>query len=193
MTSEIKPGFTRISAIAGAFASYGTIPPAVLQHAANRGGAAHKLILHMMACLPIGADDWMYKDQSLRGYIAGWERFYLPYLDAEVLMQEERLDDAGLMITGEPDLLIKHHGKTILMDWKCTVRTAKHWQIQAEGYNYLLSTHGKRIDKILFVRLDNNGKDPEVIEYKPEWKLFMKAYELYQMFFKETESWMGDE
>ena len=184
--SDIKDGFLRISAISSAYASYGTVPQTVLDKAASRGERVHGILFDLMNFVVVGEDRYEFMGAPLHGYVASFRKFYEPYQDAEVMLQEHRLYDDELMITGEPDLLIKHQGKTILMDWKCTSKAGPHWQIQAEGYCHLLSANKLRVDKIYFVRLDRDGKDPEVIEYKPEWKLFMKAYDLYKIFFKEN-------
>jgi hypothetical protein len=185
--SEIKEGFTRISTISGAFAGYGSIPKAILDKAAARGTCVHKLIKSYTNDVPISDEDMFFEGQPLVGYLNAFKNFWESYEKSVILLQEERIDDDELMITGEPDLVVEHEGKLVLIDWKATLSVGKHWQIQAEGYSYLLSMiKDIPIQKILFVRLDKAGGAPEVVEYQPDWEnVFKPAYRLYKMFMQD--------
>ncbi len=196
--SEIKEVYTRISAISSAYAGYGSIPKAILDKAACRGSQVHRLIQSHTNNIVIGDDEMMFMGTSLAGYFASFLQFWQGYSDNEgewegfhdskILLQEERIDDDELMITGEPDLVVERNGKLILIDWKATAAVGKHWQIQAEGYSYLLGMiKDIPVEKILFVRLQKEGSVPEVVEYHPDWEqVFLPAYRLYKMFMENN-------
>lgn len=193
--SEIKEGYTRISSISSAFAGYGGIPKAILDRAACRGSQIHRLISSYTNNIVITDEDLMFMDQSLSGYFASFKSFWELYEKSVVVLQEERIDDSQLMVTGEPDLVVLHENKLTLIDWKATSSTGKHWQIQAEGYSYLLRmVKDLTIHKILFVRLDKGGGQAEVIEYHPDWEVaFLPAYRLYKMFMADNKCNLEDE
>jgi|SRR5271166_6577967 len=193
--SEIKPGYTRISSISSAFAGYGGIPKAVLDKAACRGSQVHRFIYSYTNNIVIADEEMMFMDQSLAGYFASFRTFWEEYEGSPIILQEERIDDDDLMITGEPDLVVEHGGRLVLIDWKATVAVGKHWQIQAEGYSYLLSmVKDIPVQKILFVRLDKDGGAPEVVEYHPDFEnVFMPAYRLYKMFMQNNKCNLEDE
>lgn len=190
MSEEIiRPGFTRISAISNAYAGYSAVPPHVLENARLRGVAVHRLIDKWLDDVPgfVG---------ELKPYLDSFQQFWEPYEDSEILLKEHRLYEDNLMITGKCDLLARMNGVVTLVDWKCTYKKAKHWQIQAAGY-HLLATYcfvmPDRIEKIMFVRLRKDGKFPEVIEYEIEHDIFFKAYELYNLFMRDQENNLEDE
>lgn len=187
---EVKDGYTRISAIASAFAGYGSIPKHVLDRAAARGSCVHSLIFDHMNDITIPSERWDFMGAPLNGYFDSFLSFWKQYEGADILLQEQRINDDKLMLTGEPDLLIKHNHKTILIDWKCSHAVGKHWQLQASGYSHLINTW---IDKIVFVKLDKNGKDPVVTEFQADLDQFMSAYSLYKAFLKDLQCNLEDE
>jgi hypothetical protein len=191
--SEIKPGFTRISSISSAFAGYAGIDLAVLKNAADRGTCVHKLIYHTMSDLPMPESMWVFNGLDLKGYLESWSQFYSPYLGSKIILQEERIDDDLRLLTGEPDLIIEHQGKIILMDWKCSYAAGKHWKIQASGYYHLLGTKFIIPDEIIFVRLDKHGKPPQICEIKPDIAQFFEAYDLYKEYLKDIKCNLEDE
>ena len=176
---NIKPGYTRVSDIAGAFAPYRDIPRDVLENAANRGKEVHQLIHERFLNIPDTDNKWP-------KYMMSWERFWQPYRNSEVLLQEKRLYYDSWMITGQIDMIAIINGAVTLIDWKCTAATSPHWKIQAGGYDLLAQRAGFKIDNWIFVRLDKGGGDPQVIQYDywdMEW--FEKAYEFYMKFLKD--------
>ncbi len=186
MSRPIKEGFVRISSIASAFGNYGAIPKGILDKASCRGSQVHRLIKSYTNSIIISDDELMFMDQSLAGYFASFKIFWEEYEGSKIVLQEERIDDPELMITGEPDLVVEHKGRLVLIDWKCTYIISASWRLQAEGYNYLLhNVKNLAIDQIYFVRLSKEGEAPEVISFIPNWDIFLKAYELYNLFMKD--------
>lgn len=189
MTHEdIKEGYTRISDIASSFSRYHAIDPAVLKNAADRGTAVHDIIFDLMNDIPVGNEryTWLGKEMALKGYVDSYLRFWERYENCTILNQEARLYCDDLKVTGQMDLIIEKEGKMILIDWKCSYKAAKHWQIQAGGYNHL---HKNKLDEIYFVRLPKDGKDAEVISYDcfSCTDMFKRAYDFYKMFFEGQE------
>lgn len=191
--SEIKPGYTRISSVSSAFAGYASIDPAVLRNAADRGERVHRIIYNIMSDLPVPDEMYMYKEQDLKPYLESWSQYFSPYLGSKIVLQEERIDDSNKMLTGEPDLIVEHNGKNILMDWKCSYATGKHWKLQASGYDYLAGIEGIIISEIYFIRLDKNGKPPEVKKIEPNLSQFFAAYDLYKEYMKDIKCNLEDE
>jgi hypothetical protein len=191
MNKSIKEGYDRVSSIAGAFTCYSKIPPTFLENARIRGENVHELIKSYLQDTP----STIARIQEYEGYLVSLEKFWSTLVNPEIVMIEERLYAHVLKITGQVDLIIKDpilgH---ILIDWKCTYAAGKHWAIQAAGYEYLVRTgvteNDQRpaiaVDTIFFVRLDKKGNPPEIIEYKADMNLFMKAYDMYRMFFKDA-------
>lgn len=191
--SEIKPGYTRISTIASAFAGYGGIAKHVLDRAGARGSCVHSIIEDLMNDIVVSPERYDFMGDSLKGYLESWSQFFSPYLGSKIILQEERIDDEATMLTGEPDLIIEHNGKVKLIDWKCSYAVGKHWRLQGSGYHYLASTAKIRVDEIYFVKLDKNGKPPIVTQYVPSWEQFFSALDLYKEYLKDVKCNLEDE
>jgi hypothetical protein len=183
MSEEIiKPGYTRISAISSAYAGYCNAPAEVLEHARMRGEVVHGLIEKYFDDVPVEMT------AETVGYMTSFHQFWDPLeKESKVLLKERRFYDDTLMITGKCDFITKIDGVITLVDWKCTYKNAKHWEIQAAGYYVLFGKFlGKnKIGKMIFVRLRKDGKYPEITEYERDPDIFMKAYELYNKYFKD--------
>jgi len=83
-------------------------------------------------------------------------------------------------------LIAEINDERVLIDWKCTKKPSEAWHIQGNGYAQLFeNAHENMIDKIIFVRLDIDGNDPEVIEIEKDGNLFANAFEFYHRFFKD--------
>jgi hypothetical protein len=193
--NEIKPGYTRISTISNAYAGYGGIPKGILDKASCRGTQVHRLIQSHTNNIVITDEEMMFMDQSLAGYFASFKQYWKPYEGCEIVLQEERIDDPFLMVTGEPDLVIMNNGKMKLIDWKATAKAGKHWEIQAGGYGYLLrEIKDLCMEEIDFVRLDKDGGAPEVISYSHhDQQTFLDAYRLYKKFMENNKCNLEDE
>ncbi len=193
MEEVITPGYTRISSIAGAFSSYGTVPKVILNNARERGTAVHSIVKDLIQDIPVEDERYVWHNTkmngdvdiiSLKGYIESFQRFWQPY-EQSAYSFPERLYEDILKTTGEVDLVTQLDGERILIDWKCTAAKSESWNIQANGYTMLYEeNYGAVIDTMLFVRLDKDGKMPEIIEIAHDVDLFYCAYEMYHRFFK---------
>jgi predicted RecB family nuclease len=145
--------------------------------------------------ITIPSERWDFMGQDLNGYFKSHLQFMERYADAEVLLQEERINDSRTMLTGEPDLLVRQGDKITLIDWKCSHAVGRHWQLQASGYDYLLKEQWPGEFVIYFVKLDKNGKAPVVTQYDANWVQFFNAYDLYTEFLrmKDDKCYLEDE
>lgn len=181
--SEDREGYIRISAVSSAFAGYGQIPKSILDKAACRGSKVHSLIFNHLSDIPNTEEDFLFGEESLEGYFASFQKMWKQYEGWAIGMQETEIVDEERKLTGTPDLLLRHKGKSILFDWKATSAAGVHWQIQAEGYCYLLKMVEKiNLDEIFFVRLQKDGSDAEIISYRPYVNTFLNALEFYKKF-----------
>ncbi len=188
MKDEILPGYTRITEISGAFSGYGSIPKSILQNAADRGNQVHGIIKDVILDIPVDGERYIYrgekKSDDLMGYMKSFWEFWRPLQDCQVEFID-RMYDHKVMLTGETDLIAVIDGERVLIDWKCTSMASPAWDIQANGYTWMYENlHEKVIDKMLFIRLDKEGRAPEVIEIKHDTELFTTAFEFYLRFFK---------
>ncbi|GEM_PF-3225089 len=188
MSDDILPGFTRVSAISGAFGGYGNIPKEILNNAAARGSQVHDIIRDVILNVPVDGERYIYRGErntnSLVGYMESFWKFWRPHDDSPAVFPD-RMNDFNLMLTGEVDLITTINDERVLIDWKCTACASPAWDIQGNGYSLLYeNSFHQVIDKILFVRLDKDGAEPEVVEIKHDIDLFMTAYEFYHRFFK---------
>lgn len=193
MEEVIRPGYTRISSIAGAFAGYGSVPKTILNNARDRGTAIHAIIKDLILDIPVEEDRYIWNNQkmngdvevvSLKGYIESFHRFWHPYEQSAILFPERLYEDI-LKTTGEVDLVTELNGERFLIDWKCTASKSESWVIQGNGYSMLYEDNYRQvIDTMLFVRLDKEGHMPEVVEIPHDMDLFFCAYEMYDRFFK---------
>lgn len=194
MTDDILPGYIRVTNISSAFSSYGSIPKTILENAKDRGTQIHDLIRDTILDIPVDNERFSYMDRKPNGEFK--KASLLPYLDsfwkfwkeheATPAIFPDRLYDNQMMLTGEFDLITMIDGERTLIDWKCTAASSPAWDIQANGYAMLYeNNHLQVIDRMLFVRLDKEGKDPEVLEIKHDPELFITAYVFYKRFFKD--------
>ena len=193
MREGVLPGYTHITDISGAFAGYGNIPKSILQNAADRGIQVHEIIRDTILNIPIDAERFKYMDKkmngdmkeiNLQGYLISFWSFWRTLDDSPAIFPE-RMYEHNAKLTGEVDLITTVNSERILIDWKCTASPSASWDIQGNGYAWMYEALFEQvIDKILFVRLDKDGKDPEIIEIKHDLELFEKAFEFYERFFK---------
>lgn len=190
MREDILPGYDRISDISSAFGNHGRVPKNILDYAADRGTHIHELIYDLMNDVFVKDERYLFCGKPIQGYMDSFWRFWKPVEDNSIkILQEERLYDDFLMITGQIDWLGILEEKLTIVDWKATSAVGKHWLIQATGYHQLCNQNGYKLaDRILFVRLDKDGGYPEVTEYVPHYEVFKSALELYRLFLKDQKS-----
>lgn len=163
---KIKDGYTRVSDIVGQWGKLIGIPEEVLERKRRIGVEVHNAISFNIdnGChLPIADDSKPYYESYLR-----WRDTQSIFL--EKIQNTPRYYDNALMITGQPDALIKLQTNTdpILLDWKCTFSEMPfEWELQ--GSFYWMLVHDAEISRlsrdVVFIKLDRDGMDPKVYTY----------------------------
>lgn len=204
MERIIKDGYTRVSTISGAFGGYGGIPAAILKNAANRGTAVHEIIKDLILDIPVAENRFEFMNQkpngdlekiSLKGYVDSFWIFWKP-IEARIVpvLIEEEIENEVLMVTGQPDYFGKLDNRTILFDWKCTSKNSTNWDIQANGYVDLYEPYyNDVVEEMNFVRLDKDGKEPEIVELVRDLDLFSNCHGYYHRYFKNQINYLEKE
>lgn len=151
---EIKEGYIRVSDILGIWSDFSHIDPEVLDNKCRIGTNVHSLIQAHVNDVPLTGED----DEE--GYFESWKKWN-SYCKREFIpeMQELRLYDDILKITGQIDCIVEQNGKRNLIDWKTSASANKlAWEMQAAFYHYLCTTNSIEIcDEVLFIQLDKKG------------------------------------
>lgn len=169
---EIYQGkqYHRVTEILSSLTKYKEIPDFVLTKAKERGETLHKVIECDLN------DLGMYYDVKYQKYIDSYKKFNMP---GKAVLVEHRFYNEDYMITGKCDCIAydEEMKEYILLDWKFTYQEGKTWELQAAAYGWLAQQQGYDIKRIMFVRLDKKGGEPEVFnyEYKPE-EFFMQFH-----------------
>lgn len=177
----MKEGYTRITKVLSPFSGYKAIPREILDAKAALGTKVHKIINGYLNTGGL----WDVEPET-QGYIDSMLKFWNPR--EKIISIEQRLYCEEHLLTGEPDLLIEGPKGPILIDWKCSLKENPTWKIQGSGYAHLCKQNDIDIKEIWFVKLDKNGKEPEIFKYKKDIPLFMKCLEVYKMFFTREEN-----
>ena len=174
----IKEGYTRVSEIVGWFKAItlGSIDPGVLKRKALLGTEVHEAIagFYEGVFVPL--------DQKAAPYYESFKR-WSSCQEMKILKQEERYYNDSLLITGAVDMISDYHGIKHLIDFKTSATADKKaWRIQGALYTFL---YGDKIDNIRFVKLDKNGKDPDIFDFVPDKQaeedamICLKAYRIW--------------
>ena len=179
-----KEDYLRVTSILQPFSGIEFVPAEVLEPAAERGTAVHKLIEGRIK--GFATSD---VPEELEGYLASFELFWDDNKDLfenGKITLEKRLYCDKLEITGKVDLIVENEGKCFLFDWKTSRQKHKAWDLQASAYFYLASKSGyENMGSPTFVKLSKGGKKPTL--YKSEkpsedWGAFYMCLHLYKLF-----------
>ncbi len=184
MSDEQIEGYTRISTVLSPFSGMGAIPPAILKAACDRGDAVHKAINGILE--GFGEPD---KDFEHMGYVDSFRKWWN---NQPVYKTEDRLFDHDLKLTGQYDLIYQDKADLVLVDFKTSAKEGKTWALQGSAYDHLIRLTGLQISRIEFVQVMKDGSSPEIFVYKPDWTMFLKVFEVYQMFFKTKKHFPED-
>lgn len=173
----IKDGYTRVSEIIGWYKALklGSIDPEVLRRKTEIGTEVHEAIDGYYTGVPPVS-----LSERAKGYFEsfkGWVQ-NSPHV---VLNQEIRYYCDKLKITGAIDMIAMLKSGMSIIDFKTSAAVDKQaWELQAAFYHYL---SGNKVENIYFIKLDKEGKDPKVVNFKPApelWEKALKCYEVYK-------------
>ncbi|MDP4120530.1 MAG: hypothetical protein Q8876_05690 [Bacillota bacterium] len=168
--------YTRVTAALAPLSGLNMINPEVLANACARGTEIHKLCDAVIEGFgtPEVHDDW-------RGYL---NSFLLFEQGKKFMRKPPRLFCDKYMITGEIDGLYKDGDEIILFDLKTPLRESKTWCLQLSAYWHLCKVNDIKVEKIIAVKLDKNGKPPKIFEYKIDFEAYVECLNVYNRFFK---------
>ncbi len=175
--------YVRVTQAISEFSGLKKIPEEILRKAAERGSRAHS------ACAALMMDIGLLEiDEDIQGYVKSFEQ----WMPKNFLETPERFFCDTHMITGEIDGLFAEGDDLILFDIKTPVKPSNTWLLQLSAYAYLARLAGYPITAIEVVRLNKDGKPPEVIRYKEDFDLFLSCLKVYRYFYdgKEQENYL---
>jgi hypothetical protein len=180
--NDIKD-YTRVTECLYPLSGLKCIPAEILNKAAIRGQKAHDACSALM--MDIGLLDI---DEDIQGYVKSFEQ----WMPKNFLELPERFFCDVHGITGQVDGLYAEGDDLVLFDIKTPVKPSNTWMLQLSAYAYLARLAGYPITAIEVVRLNKDGKAPEVIRYKEDFDLFLDCLNVYRYFYdgKEQENYL---
>lgn len=178
MKDEIKPGYTRVSEILSILPGYKNIAPEVLERKAQVGTNVHNAIFLHGKDIPLNLTD---EEQK---YFESYQK-WAEIVELKPILTETRLYDEGLKITGCVDYFGGFDKEYLLIDYKTSVCEDKvKWPLQAAFYHELLLTNGYRnaSDRVIFLKLDKEGKMPKAISYEITHDLRAMVWNLLRVY-----------
>lgn len=173
--------YTRVTSVLSPLSGLSAVNPQVLANACKRGVEIHKLCDAVIEGIgtPEVCNDW-------RGYL---NSFLLFEKGKKFLQKPSRLFCDKHMITGEVDGIYKDESQVVLFDIKTPLQEKKTWCLQLSAYWYLCSVNDIKIDRIIALKLDKNGKEPKIFEYKIDFQSYLECLNVYNKFFKNKETY----
>lgn len=180
--NDIKD-YTRVTECLYPLSGLKSIPAEILKKAADRGTRVHEICDAIMA--DIGMLDL---EDEVAGYIKSFEQ----WLPRKFLEKPDRFFDDDHHLTGEADGMYVDGDDLVLFDIKTPAKESNTWLLQLSAYAYLARLSGYPITVIEVVRLNKDGKAPEVIRYKEDFDLFLNCLSVYRYFYsgKEQENYL---
>lgn len=173
-----QPSVTEILA---PYCDFSGVPAHVLDHAAKRGTAVHKV------CEAIATGLWAPPlDEDETPYVESFKSWFRTTVD-EVIACEVELVHPDYNFKGHPDLICRIKGDTALavVDYKTPQAAQKSWKLQLAAYRQLCLANGYDVQRRFCLRLRKHGGAPivdESIDHAVEWNLFLNARSLFQYF-----------
>jgi hypothetical protein len=171
-----RENYLRVTSVLYPFSGLQNINPDILANAARRGTKVHKICEGIVLGLgEIGVDD------ETLGYVESFKKWWSAGID--VIEMEKRFWDDELRITGQVDFIIRADNRLIIVDIKTSSRPSKTWQAQGSAYAYLAKNAGYDINKIFFLHLNKEGKEPKIFEYPVDDSFFLAILRTFKHFF----------
>lgn len=182
--TTIKEDYTRVTTILSPFTGYGAIDPVVLQNAADRGTAVHKIIEEILAGTYFGLIPG-----EFRGYVDSFNKFWGERL-FDIVQMEHRMYNDQYMITGQCDVIVRDRedGRLLLLDWKTSYSINKTWDMQGAAYQYMARESGQAVDEVIFIKLDKKGAMPKIVHSNGTFDEFLDVYNIYNKYFKNQKT-----
>lgn len=171
--------YTRVSKILQPFSGLDHINPEIVQNAANRGTAVHKVCEGIVS----GLGEYGVYDE-INGYVESFKKWWSQ--GHEVICVEKRFFDDELMITGQCDLITSTCSGLTIIDFKTSYKPSKTWPIQGAAYAYLAKKNGYDIKNVMFLHLKKNGYYPKEHSYKIDDDLFLSTYKVFKHFYETS-------
>lgn len=154
----MTPSVTQILA---PFSDFSRVRPAVLEAAAERGTAVHRL------CAGVAQRLFIQIPPELAGYVASFKAWW-PVVGELIACETEYRDDR-LGYFGHPDLVVRIKGDEGLtvVDLKTPAVVGKTWACQLAAYAHLVGA-----SRILSLRLKADGSRPVVNEFTDKGRHF---------------------
>ena len=171
--------FPTVTEIIRPWVDFSKIPPAVLQHAADRGTAIHDLCARIVRGeFVIPPDEYYLHCQSFRLWLDTLVDFHL--------LVEERLVDPAWGYSGQIDLLVVlNDERKALVDLKTPVIASKSWRVQLAGYNHLCQVTGHKTDCAGSLQLSPQGNVAKMTWYEDsagDFNTFVQCLNVYRFF-----------
>lgn len=155
--------FPSVTQVLSPFGDFSRVSPAVLEAAAERGIAVHRL------CVGVARRLFVHVPPELSGYVASFKTWW-PVVE-ELISAEEEMIEPRLGYVGHPDLVVRIRGDVGLtvVDLKTPVVLGKIWACQLAAYSRLVRAKYAHIlvgpIRILSLRLRRDGSRPITNEF----------------------------
>lgn len=149
-----------VTSILQPWADFSGIAPDVLENAARRGTAVHRIC----GCITQGL--WFPEiPEDCTGFVESF-RSWFPVVE-EVVLSEGELADTALGYCGHPDLICRIRGdRTLaLIDFKTPASKNPLWRAQLAAYKRLAVVNGYEVARVGSLRLKKDGGRPIFDEY----------------------------
>lgn len=146
--------FPSVTQVLSPFGDFSRVRPAVLEAAAARGTAVHRL------CVGVAKRLFVQIPPELAGYVKSF-RIWWPVV-GELIAAEEKMVEPRLGYVGHPDLVVRIRGDAGLtvVDLKTPAVVGKTWACQLAAYAHLAGAV-----RILSLRLKRDGTRPIINEF----------------------------
>jgi hypothetical protein len=155
MSYQKQSQYPSVTEILSPYSGYDQVPDNYLTIAAERGTLVHSY------CAAIAKKEWAPDlNESCRGYVESFRRWFDAFVD-DVLLVEEELEDPALKYCGHPDLLIRSSalGGVILPDLKTPKAVKTIWGAQLAAYDNLIKRNMNiESHRIGSLQLSESGK-----------------------------------
>lgn len=161
---DIRPGFTRVSAIPSQWHLLGRVNEELLRERSEFGTRMHVHFADYLTCSPMQEMTEVEK-LCFQSFLGWFDR-----MNPEVIAVEKRFYNEPLMVTGCVDAIFRlpHEDKLVIVDWKTTSQPSHiTWPLQAAFYMMLAKQDGEfdMGDRAIFVQVDKEGGIAKSYEY----------------------------